>query len=79
MRGVELDSEDRALLDRNITEAEAAYKAAGDFETQARALSGWREARPRLDAVRAPDADRNAVAGDLRRWRPRPGRERPFR
>jgi hypothetical protein len=57
MRGVDLDPEDRALLDRNIAEAEAAYKAASDFETQARALGGWREALlHRLDAVKAPDA-----------------------
>jgi hypothetical protein len=57
MRGIELDPEDRALLDQNIAEAEAAYQVAGDFETQARALSGWREAiLHRLDAVKAPDA-----------------------
>ena len=57
MRGVELDPEDRRLLDDNIAEAEAAYKAAGDFETQARALSGWRESLlHRLEAVQAADA-----------------------
>jgi hypothetical protein len=57
LRGVELDPEDRALLDRNLAESVAAYEAAGDFETQARALSGWREAiLHRLEAVRAPNA-----------------------
>jgi hypothetical protein len=57
LRGVELDPEARALLDRNIAEAEAAYKAAGDFETQARALSGWRESLlHRLEAVETADA-----------------------
>jgi hypothetical protein len=56
-RGVELDPEDRRLLDSNIAEAEQAYKAAGDYETMCRALSGWREALlARLDAVKAPDA-----------------------
>jgi hypothetical protein len=49
------DQESVALLDRNIAEAEQAYRYAGDFETTARALSGWREAlRQRLEVVRAP-------------------------
>lgn len=57
MRGVELDPEDRRLLDRNIDEAEQAYRLASDFETQARALSGWRESLlHRLEAVQAADA-----------------------
>lgn len=58
LRGVkEPDREARALLDANIAEAEAAYRNAGDFETSARALSGWREAlHQRIDAARAPDA-----------------------
>jgi hypothetical protein len=57
MRGVELDPEDRRLLDRNIAEAEEAYRLASDFETQARALSGWRESLlHRLEAVQAADA-----------------------
>ena len=57
LRGVELDPEDRRLLDRNIAEASEAYKAAGDYETMCRALAGWREALlARLDAVKAPDA-----------------------
>jgi hypothetical protein len=56
MRGVEdPDREHRDLLDDNIRQAEAAYRDAPDFETAARALSGWREALlQRLDAVRAP-------------------------
>jgi hypothetical protein len=56
MRGVEdPDSEHRELLDDNIRQAESAYRDAPDFETAARALSGWREALlQRLDAVRAP-------------------------
>ena len=45
LRGVtEPDREARGLLDDNIAQAEAAYRNAGDFETSARALSGWREA-----------------------------------
>jgi hypothetical protein len=57
LRGIELDPEARALLDHNIGEAEAAYKAAGDFETAARALSGWRESLlHRLEAVETADA-----------------------
>ena len=54
LRGVsDPDPEQRELLDRNIAEAQAAYRNGGDFETCARALSGWREAlHQRLDAVR---------------------------
>jgi hypothetical protein len=49
---IEPDAEDRELLDDNVRRAEAAYRDSPDFETQARALSGWREAiRHRLDAV----------------------------
>lgn len=57
LRGVQdLDLEDRELLDRNIAQAEAAYRNASDFETAARALSGWREAlHRRLDAMRIPE------------------------
>jgi hypothetical protein len=56
-RGVaDLDADDRELLDGNIRAAEAAYRDAPDFETAARALSGWREAiLQRLDAVKAPE------------------------
>ncbi|MDP9297631.1 MAG: hypothetical protein M3O98_03060 [Actinomycetota bacterium] len=56
-RGVaDLDADDRELLDGNIAQAEAAYRDASDFETAARALSGWREAiLQRLDAVKAPE------------------------
>ena len=57
MRGVELDSEDGALLDHNINEAEAAYKARRrlrDPGTGLVRLEGG--AIHRLDAVRAPDA-----------------------
>jgi hypothetical protein len=54
-RGVaDLDADDHELLDGNIRAAEAAYRDAADFETAARALSGWREAIvQRLDAVKA--------------------------
>jgi len=54
LRGVsDPDPADRELLDRNIAQAEAAYRDSPDFETQARALSGWRESlHRRLDAVR---------------------------
>jgi hypothetical protein len=46
-----------ALLDANIAQAEAAFRNAGDFETAARGLSGWREAiTQRVDAIRHPDA-----------------------
>jgi hypothetical protein len=56
LRGVaDLDREDRELLDSNIRHAETAYRDAGDFETAARGLSGWREAiLQRLDAADAP-------------------------
>jgi hypothetical protein len=56
LRGVtDLDVGDHELLDNNIRAAEDAYRAAPDFETAARALSGWREAlAQRLDAVRRP-------------------------
>lgn len=58
LRGVsDPDPEDRELLDRNIAQAEAAFRDASDFETTARALSGWREAlNRRLDAMRVPEA-----------------------
>ena len=58
LRGIsDPDRESLELLDRNIAEAEAAYKAGGDFETQARALSGWREAlHRRLDALPAAES-----------------------
>lgn len=57
LRGItDLDDNDRYLLDGNIRAAEEAYRAAPDFETAARALSGWREAlTQRLDAVLAPE------------------------
>jgi hypothetical protein len=58
LRGIgDPDTESLELLDHNIAQAEAAYTDAPDFETAARALSGWREAiLQRLDAVTAPDA-----------------------
>jgi hypothetical protein len=80
LRGVvQLDGEDRALLDANIGSAEQAYRNAGDFETVARALSGWREAiLQRLDAAGAPvpidvpvrvtQADGTALDGDEGLW-----------
>jgi len=47
----DLVQEDRELLAANIDGALAAYRAAPDFETAARALAGWREAiAQRLDA-----------------------------
>jgi hypothetical protein len=56
LRGTDADAEDLARLDRNVAEAEAAYRDARDFETQARALSGWRESiTERLDAVKVAD------------------------
>jgi hypothetical protein len=58
---VEPDPEDRELLDHNIAQAEAAFRDAPDFETAARALSGWREAlhqrldaQPKAHAIEAP-------------------------
>jgi hypothetical protein len=55
----ELDTDDHELLDGNVLSAEAAYRDARDFETAARALSGWREAlMQRLDAVRVPEGIR---------------------
>lgn len=56
LRGVsDIEVEDRELLDSNIRSAEAAFRDALDFETAARALSGWRESiLQRLDAVKAP-------------------------
>jgi hypothetical protein len=58
LRGAEaLDDDGRELLDRNVRDAERAYRDAVDFETQARALSGWREAlRQRITAVKTPEA-----------------------
>jgi hypothetical protein len=44
LRGTDLDEAGRELLAANVREAEAAYAASPDFETQARALSGLREA-----------------------------------
>jgi hypothetical protein len=57
LRGVsDLDADDHELLDGNVREAEAAFRDAPDFETAARALSGWRESlMQRLDAVPAPE------------------------
>jgi hypothetical protein len=57
LRGVfDLDADDHELLDSNIRAAEAAFRDAPDFETAARALSGWRESiLQRLDAVSAPE------------------------
>jgi hypothetical protein len=57
LRGMEdLDADDRALLENNVRAAERAFRDAADFETAARALSGWRAAiLHRLDAVRTPD------------------------
>ncbi len=47
LRGVrDLDRDDRDLLDAGIAQAMAAYRAAPDFETAARGLSGLREAIP---------------------------------
>lgn len=56
LRGIEdPDQEAIRLVDRNVLEAELAYRDSGDFETQARALSGWREALlQRLEAIRVP-------------------------
>jgi hypothetical protein len=57
LRGLDPDAEDRGLLNDNVSHAEAAYRDAPDFETAARALSGWREAIiQRLDAVVSPAA-----------------------
>jgi hypothetical protein len=54
LRG-EVDELHRDLLDSNVASAQAAYRDAPDFETAARALSGWREALlARLEAVRSP-------------------------
>lgn len=51
-----VDGEDAGLLDSNIAAAEAAFRDAPDFETAARALSGWREALlQRLDAAGRPE------------------------
>jgi hypothetical protein len=57
LRGAsDLDAEDHELLDSNIRSAEAAFRDAPDFETAARALSGWRESiLQRLDAVSTPE------------------------
>ncbi|MBA3737498.1 MAG: hypothetical protein H0W97_02925 [Actinobacteria bacterium] len=53
-----LDQETRERIDVNVREAELAYRDAPDFETQARALSGWRAAiRERLDAVKPPEPE----------------------
>jgi len=50
------DADDQELLDSNIRSAEAAFRDAPDFETAARALSGWRESiLQRLNAVSAPE------------------------
>jgi transposase len=58
LRGVAADQEGLELLDRNIRDAEGAYRDASDFETMVRALSGWREAlRARLDSVRPGTID----------------------
>jgi hypothetical protein len=47
LRGAsDLDAEDHELLDSNIRSAEAAFRDAPEFETAARALSGWRESDP---------------------------------
>lgn len=57
LRDADPDADDRELLDGNIESAMAAYRAAPDFETAARALSGWREAiLQRLDAIRQAEA-----------------------
>ena len=57
LRGrTDLAREDRELLDGNIEAAIAAFRNAGDFETRARALAGWREAlMQRLDATGDPE------------------------
>jgi hypothetical protein len=57
LRDVEdIDAEDRELLDANVRSAERAYRDAPDFETAARAPSGWREAvSQRLTAPERPD------------------------
>jgi hypothetical protein len=48
----DLGTDELELLSANIAQAEAAYRDAPDFETQARALSGWREAfHHRIDAT----------------------------
>jgi hypothetical protein len=57
LRGIgDPDSESRDLLDDNIRSAMAAYRDAGDFETSARALSGWREAITQRLGARQPEA-----------------------
>jgi hypothetical protein len=57
LRGVfDLDADDHELLDSNIRSAETAFRDAPDFETAARALSGWRESiLQRMNAVTAPE------------------------
>jgi hypothetical protein len=72
LRGVrDLDRDDRDLLDAGVAQAMAAFKAAPDFETAARGLSGLREAiAHRLDAVEGADALQTRLA--VTRW---PGSE----
>jgi hypothetical protein len=78
MRGVDNpDDEHRGLLDDNIAQAERAYRDAPDFETAARALSGWREALlQRLDAARAPDDIEVPIVVTLAGGRPLPDAKR---
>jgi hypothetical protein len=62
LRGIEdPDESDRELLDHNVKAAEDAYSTSADFETQARALSGLREAithrldaQPKAQAIEVP-------------------------
>ena len=54
--GSGLSGDDREMLDEQVARAERLYREAGDFETAARGLAGWREAiAQRLDALPAPD------------------------
>jgi hypothetical protein len=58
LRDTEADAGDRELLDANLAQAMEAYRSAPDFETAARALSGWREALvQRMDATREGEVE----------------------
>jgi hypothetical protein len=62
LRGSDPDAADRELLNANLTDAMEAYKTAPDFETAARALSGWREAIvQRLEATREAEIETEYV------------------
>ena len=65
LRGADdITTQDAERLGRNIAEAEAAFREAGDYETRVRALAGWRSALlERVDAVqRAPTRSRRRSA-----------------